>query len=186
MSNEAEVFNVLADGNGFGQALRQMVEGDAAAAKNGLIGFSYKDVNGDIVLPQLNAEGAIVVTTDSGTTKRDSAIIDSGSVLGRTLVAEIDILADKLYTCLSAHVACTRTTVWEVVYVDDAGGSPVETHQLSTITGAGDYGKNVNLLKDLLDTAGGTGDQKIRVYGEIVQSGNASDLHGMVSTNEIA
>ena len=62
MGTPAEVFNIIKDSaTGAGEALISRIEGEAAAAQEGLIGFSFKDSSGNVVLPTLTPAGAISV-----------------------------------------------------------------------------------------------------------------------------
>jgi len=183
-----EVFNILeGEVDKLGYALTKSNEGDSPTAKDGATVFAFKDTDGNLVLPQLNPEGAIVVTTDAGTTKRNRTKVIAGGVTlnTRTLVASIPLTVEKVYNKLSSIVTCSRFTSWEVVYVNDDGGLPTETILLDGITGAGAYTAKLALEVDQFDTIGGTGNQVLKVYAKI-EDNKTSDLMASVSVNEIA
>jgi hypothetical protein len=183
-----EVFNVLeGELDKLGYALTKSNEGDSPANKDGMTAFAFKDTDGNLVLPQLNPEGALPVTLDAGTTKRARGKVLAGGVTlnTRTLVASIPLTAEKIYNKLSAIVTCSRFTSWEVVYVDDDGGTPTEEILLDGLTGAGAYTAKLGLEIDQFDTIGGTGNQVIKVYAKI-EDNKTSDLMASVSVNEIA
>lgn len=186
MSISNQLFPILVDENGVSYAPREIVEGDASAAKEGLLGFSFKDASGNAVLPQLNNEGAIVVSQDGGTTLRNYGELLEGAQTKdvESQVAEIDLTAAKLYSKISFFGAGTRLAKLRMAYVDDAGGTPAETTLGVAILGAGETNVKWDLNVDLLDTTGGTGDQKLRVYATPLEN-KLSDLFVSVSANEI-
>lgn len=59
MSDGKETFEILLDSSGDGAAPSKSESGDAAAGKVGLVGFSFKDASGNLVLPALDASGGI-------------------------------------------------------------------------------------------------------------------------------
>jgi len=63
MADPRESFATLEDSStGAGEALISRVEGEAAAAQAGSIGFSFKDSSGNVILPALDASGFIQTT----------------------------------------------------------------------------------------------------------------------------
>jgi len=63
MADPRESFATLEDSStGAGEALISRVEGEAAAAQAGSIGFSFKDSSGNVILPSLTAGGFIQTT----------------------------------------------------------------------------------------------------------------------------
>jgi hypothetical protein len=62
MADPRTSFATLEDGSAVGQVLKARVEGDASAAQNGSIGFSFKDSSGNVILPALAAGGQIQTT----------------------------------------------------------------------------------------------------------------------------
>lgn len=182
-----EVFATLEDPtSGEGEALAPLQSGESPTGKNGSIGFSYRDSSGNVVLPQLNSEGAVPVSLDPGTTTRNQGkILASTQVVdSRSLIAEDAITLAATYTKFSANVSCRRDCLFEMVYVDDDGGVPVETELLSCIVSPGQYSFNMSLLVDILSTAGGTGTQKIKLYGTPLQQ--KSNMRGQYSFNKVA
>lgn len=186
MTISNQLFPILVDENGVSFAPRKIVEGDAPSTKEGSLGFSFKDSSGNVVLPQLNSEGAIVVSSDAGTTIRGYAALLEGSQTKdvEAQVAEIDLTADKTYTKISFHAAAARFAKLRIAYVDDAAGTPAETDLGVIILGAGEMNHKWSLDADLLSTAGGTGDQKLRVYATPLEN-KLSDIFVSLSANEI-
>jgi hypothetical protein len=63
-----------------GKALIARIEGEAAAAQNGAIGFAFKDSSGNVVLPALNAAGNLGVSVEHDDLEGDVASGKDGLV----------------------------------------------------------------------------------------------------------
>ena len=178
MSDLKESFATLEDSvTGAGEALASRIEGEAAAAQNGAIGFSFKDSSGNVILPALTAAGRIPVDTTAvaGTVVRDHNIIDSGSVaVGvNNDVVTLVLSVNEIYNCADYMSSCSRDCTWTLVH-DDNGA---ETILESWYSGPGQYTFNEE-PKNLTITAGATGTQELILRGN---PRKASDLHGRVS-----
>ena len=74
MADIRESFATLEDAStSAGKALSARVEGDAAAAQNGAIGFSFKDSTGNVILPALTAAGDLTVLATHVSAEGDTA-----------------------------------------------------------------------------------------------------------------
>lgn len=159
MSDLAEVFNILADGTtGAGESAIARDEGEAPST--GLQALSFKDSSGNLVLPQLNADGTIPVSTQSpGTCFYGYGELDPGVVGTFTKVpgAEIALTAAKTYTNIGVSGSATRITAIEIVHIDDEGGTPTETVLETFLVGPGQFSYSSQLNCRELDTTGGTG-----------------------------
>lgn len=81
MADLRESFATLEDsGTQEGKALAARQEGDAAAAQNGSIGFSFKDSTGNVILPSLDAAGNVPVLVDHQDLEGDTAAGKEGLV----------------------------------------------------------------------------------------------------------
>jgi len=81
MADIRESFATLEDsGTSEGKALAARVEGDAAAAQNGSIGFAFKDSTGDVILPALDATGNIQTVIDHKDLEGDASAGKEGLV----------------------------------------------------------------------------------------------------------
>jgi len=81
MADIRESFATLEDsGTSEGKALAARVEGDAAAAQNGSIGFAFKDSAGDVILPALDATGNIQTVIDHKDLEGDPSAAKEGLV----------------------------------------------------------------------------------------------------------
>lgn len=181
------LFKILMDASNDAFALSKVVVGTVINGTiNGIAAFAFKDSSGNAAMPQLNAEGAVLVSFDAGTTIRNSAVLLSGSqtLNTETMVAEIDLTVAKKYNKINAQVGCARYSEFRLAYVDDAGGTPAETDLGYAVVDAGSLNENIQLAIDELDTTGGTGDQKLRLYHKPFDK--VSKAYGSVSANEIA
>jgi hypothetical protein len=81
MADLRESFAILEDeSSGEGKAAIAREEGDAGAAVAGLIGFSYKDASGNVILPSLDADGNISVAVDHKDLEGDASAGKEGLV----------------------------------------------------------------------------------------------------------
>ena len=159
MADVREVFNILADSSsGEGEPAISRIEGEAAASQAGLIGFSFKDSSGNVVLPQLTVAGQIPVSFDAGDCKNAHGELAAGSAtLAKVTGAEITLTAGKVYTNISLTATCLRTSLFEVVHSDDEGVGDTETVLEEVIVGPGQFTVCCSLDCLELDTTGGTG-----------------------------
>jgi len=185
MADIREIFPIIENtSTNAGEALGRRQEGEAGAAINGLIGFSFKDSSGDVILPSLNVDGALPVTLDAGTTLRANGELVAGSTsLVDITSATITLTLGKKYTKISAVVSSRRDTLFQIVHVDDDGGTPTETVLLEAVVGSGQFSFKMALDLDLLDTAGGAGIQILKIKGQNFNV--SSSMRAGLSTNEV-
>ena len=161
MADINEVFNILADSStGAGEAAISRIEGEASAAIAGLIGFSFKDSSGDVVLPQLDAQGRLPITGDAvaGACFNAHGELAAGSLtIAKVTGAEITLTAAKVYHAISATGCCLRSSLFEVTHIDDEGVGDTETILEEFIVGPGQFSFQTSLDCLELDTTGGTG-----------------------------
>lgn len=165
MADLEEVFKILADDTtGAGEAPISRIEGEAAAGKEGLIGFSFKDSSGDVVLVQLTSEGKVPVDTEAvpGT-------CISGYATNAGSTSDVDIVTltgalTKTYNNFEAIGACLRATQLQIVYVDDAGGGgESETVLAEWLVGPGQFSFKFDMRCLQQSTSGGTATQEFRL-----------------------
>jgi hypothetical protein len=187
MADIRESFPTLEDASGVGAALAKMLQGDSPAAKNGLIGFSFRDSSGNVILPQLTSDGKIPVDTEAlGGTCRNAKGEHAGSA---TLVdisgCVVSITGSNAANKILADVSCLRTALFQIVYVDDADGTPAETVLAEAVVGPGQY--SFKMGGDCLtqDVSGGTGTQKIKLKGKNLGS-TTSTMRSTVWCNDSA
>jgi hypothetical protein len=175
MADINELFRILdTDGSGTGGAPRSKAEGDAPSTDLGIIGFSFKDNAGNVVLPQLNASGELPVTTAGGGTPLEAQGTVASVIATDTQVAAITLATSTAYSKPEFNVASTRTTLWKLIWHDNGGDTTIS----SWITGSGQYSHCCKL--DHSDfTSGAIGTQELRIIGNQL-SGPISDLHGYI------
>lgn len=181
MANQVEVFNILADSvTGEGEAAISRIEGEAAASIAGLIGFSFKDSSGNVVLPQLTDDGKISVTFDDpGVHIDDQATVTPAGLDTKTTVVTLTLTASKEYSLKFLSAANTFTTFWEIEQTDDA----TTTTEHAFITGPGHYTEQIN-AGCLKFVAGATGTQELILSGTQLH-GPASDMHGTMCVTQV-
>jgi hypothetical protein len=192
MADVNEVFNIIADSStGAGEAAISRTEGEVAAAIAGLIGFAFKDSSGNVVLPQLDAQGRLPVTEDAAAGDCFNAhgeLAAGSATLAKVTGAEIALTAGKEYHGISASGSCLRTSLFQVVHIDDEGGADTETVLEEFIVGPGQFSFQTSLDCLSLDTTGGTGTivltLKAKNFGSTPSA--LSSLRGTISTLERA
>jgi hypothetical protein len=192
MADVNEVFNILADSStGAGEAAISRIEGEAAASIAGLIGFSFKDSSGNVVLPSLDASGRLPVVTDAvaGTCYNEHGELAAGSTtIAKVTGAEITLAAAETYTNISATGCCLRTSLFEVTHIDDEGVGDTETILEEFIVGPGQFSFQTSLHCLDLDTTGGTGTIVLTLRAKNFTSTPTaqSSLRGTVTALQIA
>jgi len=185
MADLREVFPILQDDStGAGEAPVSRIEGEVAAAKEGLIGFSFKDSSGNVVLPQLLSNGKLPVDTESvaGTCLyadgEDASPVVSTASDVVTLVAGLN-----QYTNLLLSGSCLRTSLFELVHIDDVGVTDTETSLGKFLVGPGQFSFCCESLCRSFDATGGTGVQNFVLRGTCLF--HASTLRGEISVNQV-
>lgn len=192
MADVNEIFYILADSaTGAGEAAISRIEGEAAAGIAGLIGFSFKDASGNVVLPSLDAQGRVPVVSDAvaGTCYNEHGELAAGSAtIAKVTGAEIALTAGNTYTNISATGCCLRTSLFEVTHIDDEGVTDTETILEEFIVGSGQYSFQTSLNCLDLDTTGGTGTIVLTLRAKNFNgTPNAlSSLRGTVAALELA
>ena len=189
MADLREVFPVLQDdATGAGEALISRTEGEVAAAKAGLIGFSFKDSSGNVVLPQLLADGSIAISTVQDDCKHASGTnAGSTSPVDIATIDETEISSNEIYDKFKVVVSCFRESVFEIYHIEDVNGTPVETRIGPRLrVGPGMYTVDVEMDCLELDLTGATGDQNIVLRGYNLNAGGVSTLDGFISCRQRA
>lgn len=191
MSHEREVFPILEDiENEIGAVVHKVNEGDSPlnnaqnTKKNGIIGFSFKDSAGNLVLPTLNNEGAVPVVFDAGTTFRAHGQNINGDSTNKMTLASITLSLETVYTKISAIGSCFRDTEFEIVLINDSAGTPSETIIGNFLTGPGQFTTKFDLSIDEFNTIGFTGVPLLVLRA--INLNRESKTMGQISVNEIA
>lgn len=177
MSHVRESFPVLVDATGEGTDIRAMQVGDAPASKNGLIGFSFKDSSGNVVLPTLASNGTLPVSLGAASTPKSVRNENAGS-LTALVVASLTLTASKVYEELCVTVSSYQETHFQLVQVDDATTTVIDDY----IVGPGQYTFHADLCNTTI-TAGATGTQVLKIMGTNLKK--ASNMQARISAAEL-
>lgn len=179
---------------GLGEVLTRMIEGDAAAGSNGLVGYSFKDKDGNVILPQLNEEGAIVVAQDAGTTLRAVGKLLEGSQAQDTqakvigIALSVDPANAIMYTKQNFMASCYAEVEYEMQLIVDEGlGGEAITSLGYGLTS--DVNANVKgaLMIDKFEVPAGATTAELRLMATPYENGNQlDDIRAWMSVNEIA
>lgn len=176
MADTAELFRILEDGSSNGVAPRAKAVGDAPSTDNGLMGFSFRDSGGNLVLPQLNASGQLPVTLGAaGTAVRNSGTATPGALNSDTIVNTIVLTASETYEATMAMASSFQDCLWRLIHHDNG----VNNELARFVTGSGDFTHSTD-LSNITFTAGATGTQELRLVGRQLRGG-LSDMHGTIS-----
>jgi hypothetical protein len=160
-----------------GVALGARIEGQSSAGVNGAIGFAFKDVDGNVVLPQLNAQGQVPVTMEQVGNNLYARGENAGSAT-EVLLATIALATSKTYEDIFLQVSCFRDTEFRLTWNNNG----VETELAAALVGPGSltFGQ---LLEGVEFTSGATGTQQLKIYG---QNQNAlSTMKATIAVKEI-
>jgi hypothetical protein len=162
MADLRESFPVLEDastGEGFG--LHKSQNGDASAGKVGLTAWVFKDSNGDLVHPQLDAEGRIVVNPGAAGVPKKNRVENAAGSATNVDLASITLTANKSYLNISMIVSCLRESLFQLVQIDDA----TTTILADILIGPGQYTMSY-VPQGLEVVAGSTGIQTLKIQGK--------------------
>lgn len=186
MADIRTVFPILADSStGAGEPAISRIEGEVAAAQEGLIGFSFKDSSGNVVLPQLLSSGAIVVDTEgvnftclSAQGEDTAPVVDTEAD-----ITTITLAASTTYQDIWVLVTASRWSFFRIYWVEDAGVTDVESDLGWIHVGPGQYTICCEMpCKEFITT--GNGVEELRIAG--TAKNQASDLRASLSVREIA
>lgn len=149
---------------------------------------SFLDSAGNAVLPQLNPDGTLPVSTAAaGTCYFARGAVDLTETTGTpdsVIIAEVDINADENYTMVEYSSSTTVDALWTICRVNDATGTPVETVVHQWITGPGNPSECCKLDCLSFDTTGGTGTQRMRIKAEAIDANCLGCAIGYVGAKE--
>jgi len=178
MADKRESFPSLEiDGTEVGAALAARQHGDAALAKNGAIGFAFRDASDNVVMPKLNSAGQLPVTSEASGNGKTA----NGKLVGTQTQADVAVLTltpDKRYENLDLIVSCFRDSIFELVQVDDA----TETSHGEFLVGPGCVSLHAK-LQEFEILAGSTGTQELIIRGENANA--TSDMRAIFTIKEL-
>lgn len=184
MANKKGLFGILNDGAGAGVGITKAIPGTTlgSAITSTVASPAFINSAGVLVFPQLNAAGQILVSFD---TAGQCAHV-TGKVTGSTSfqnVASYTGALNKLYDKIGFVVSSMTECDWELVYVDDAAGTPVETILAYFDTGPGQYSLCCHLECVEQSTDLGTGVQKLLIRGKLLE-GTGSEISATLYTHQ--
>ena len=142
---------------------------------------SFIDNSGDPVAPQLDASGRLPVTTGAAGTCREGQVSDGTGNTSLTDLVTVALTLNKVHTETEFMVGSIVETFWELVYIDDVGGTPAETIISRWFTGPGQFTKAHSFKCKTIDTNGGTGVQNLVLRYQQVELGC---VEGYIATME--
>jgi len=183
MTDSNPLFANLDDGAGNGVARAKVLEGDAPAAKNAAPSLVAKDASGNLIYLRTDANGNLQITNSGAGACKGGRLAKTAGSTSRTQVgADIALVAGKALADIEWSVNNFRSTIYEIVIVDDPAGTPVETPVVDILCGEGDFQDTGTMsCLDDLDTTGMTS-PVMRLYGTNLNK--ASDFRGRVTVKE--
>jgi hypothetical protein len=164
VNNPRESFPILEDASGAGVPLTKSLEGDSASGKIGSTHFAFKDLSGNLALPQLDAQGRIPVSSEVQGTRVSSggqSVAGTLSTVSPVVIASISLVAGKKYVDLMAKVSSRRGSMFVMQWLDG-----VTIHALDyAIVDAGQYNAKLGGDKTELDIPGGATTPVLQIIG---------------------
>ena len=188
----SSIFKMLLDTtNDVAHAITKINIGQAInGAVNGMAVFGFRDSSGNATMPQLNDEGAMAVVFDAGTLitiphgKKTKAEMESAGQGVRVTLGEVALIEGRTYTCPDTKLSAARETLFELVMVEDIGGSPIETIIDATELQAG-TSAFTGSSKDKFMTDANVDTKKLFLYATMLEN-KGSDVYGKASANLVA
>lgn len=180
MADPNELFHILKDTDGSGKSPDKAIDATtAAAALLGMVGFSFKDSSGNVVLPQLDSLGRLPVTASVGVCKYANGELAAGSLtLAAVTNAEIVLTASKTYEEVGVVISCRQAALYQIIWQDDATDNIIAEF----IVGPGDYSESTQ-IHCFSFTAGATGTQKLKVKAKNFEL--LSSLRASIAVTEL-
>lgn len=181
MPDIRESFPILENAStGVGSAPHVSQNGDASAGKVGMTAWVFKDSSGNLVHPQLNAAGQIVVTSDaSGTFRNVKGELAAGSAsMVDVTGASLTLAVSKTFIKVSAVVSCLREALFNIVQVNDA----TTTILAEIVIGPGQYTFQWS-QPEFEISSGATGVQSLKVQAKNFDK--LSSLRATISAVEV-
>ncbi len=164
-----------------GRPWHLLQESDAVATRNKAAVIIAKDVSGNGRMPLVDSQDRLMVNSEADdivALKGEGDDVGSGSFV---TLFDITLQNSMDYKNLEWITSCFRDATFELVHIDDLGGSPVETILGTTKVGSGDYTSAGGLESRF--TTGAAGTQVIRVRA--VNLTATSQLEAAVSIQEV-
>jgi hypothetical protein len=184
MADPEQSFAITRDSGDSGVYPTDAKEGDAKGVKQGIVAFAAVDNSDNLAYIKLTADGSVPVSGDgAGTSKhaRGKAALNNSTYT--TLANITGLTASKLHRGICVKVTCRHGADFEVVLIDDVGGTPVETNITDLMTDPGS--PNDTFTCDKLEfTTGATGTIDLLVRAKSF-TGGTPDARATIVTAEI-
>lgn len=136
-------------------------EGDAVNARNKGMVVIAKDSLGNAQIPEVDSQNRLLVNSEGADTvglKGEGDNAGSGTFVD---LFDITLQNDTQYQQLEWLVSCFREATFEILWIDDEGGTPTETILCTPKVGSGAYSNSGQLFAPF--TTGSVGNQVLRV-----------------------
>jgi hypothetical protein len=203
VADTRELFNILSDGSDAGVEYKGKAPGEAQstddqapvlpavdlagnlqnlpvrsvgdADSDGTPSFSFRDSSGNLVRPQLNADGTVPVSFASGTAQSASSVATIAALSTEQDVVSIAVANNDVVEANMAMGSAFQPMLF-VLYHDDNGS----LNELARfVVGPGDFSHTAN-LNNISFTAGATGTQQLILRATQIR-GALTDAHGTIS-----
>lgn len=165
-----------------GLPLHKALEGDTSVGKNAHGALVASDSGNLLRYLKVNANRELIVSLESADL---ACLTEEGGVVGSTSfqnLAVITLATSAVYKNLAFMGSCFRDAVYEVVWVDDVGGTDTETILATFRTGPGELTHSDEF--ECVEFTSSADPGELRIRGKQLQS-VASDIDGMISVKEI-
>lgn len=177
-----QIFKILEDAAGATYSLTRRIVGEVLDnTVDAMAVFVFRDSAGNAVFPQLNGEGAIVVSSDSGTPVGSviTHLVAAQTKDQEDLAGEVVLEISENYGKIECQVVSTRDSLWRLDLVTDEGGGGEAITELGHgFAGPGEASSKLcSPIKEFTTTA--VGIQKLRLY--MTPLDKASDAYANLS-----
>lgn len=175
MANKKGLFAILSDGTGAGVAPDNANPDTTlgSAITNTIASPAFINSSGVLVFPQLNPDGAILVSTEGAGTCYDGYAKVTGTTSFQDLGAVTGLTIGETYSQFNFSISAATEACIQLVRVDDSAGTPIETVMAEFMVGPGQYSYTARLHCLDADLTGGTGVQDIKLKGKLLESTGA-------------
>ena len=187
MANKKGLFGILNDGAGAGVGV-DLANPDTtlgSAIDNTIASPAFINSSGVLVFPQLNPDGAILVSTEGAGTCYDAYAKVTGSDNFQDLGTVTALTIGEVYKDFNISISAMTEACVQLVHVDDAAGTPVVTVMAEFMVGPGQYSYCCQLHCLDRDLTGGTGVQEIKLRAKLLEN-TGSEIAGWLGFIEQA
>jgi hypothetical protein len=192
MADTRETYEILEDASGNGVAASDSIVGDPSSGKHGPTVFGFKDPDGNLILPNTDAEGRLVTSgvTGFGADFSFGDVVTAALtrvVVRRTTYTQPASNAQRSISSASAldTAAGTGARTLRITYLDSSGNGPfTETITLNGTTPVNTVATDIRFIEQMeVLTAGSTGSNAgiITLFG--ATAGGGGTVGTIAATN---